>query len=200
MGPSISTSGPGHSNTIHIPSTWNAVCPPRCVCGSTPGEVHLPEISDEDVLALYQTQLMPVFPFVVIAPGTKVDQLKAKRPFLFAAIQMTATLNDIDARRGQMYRLVQCVVEEIAISSVKSMDLLQSILVMLAWFHHHCMVHTQMNTLLHLAQAQMVDMGLNKEPGLHERTNIMVLAPGKPRPRESDEKRALLGVWFLSSV
>lgn len=152
------------------------------------------------MLALYQTQLMPVFPFVVIAPDTKVDQFKAERPFLFAAIQMAATLTDISSRRGQMYRLVQCVVEEIAIASVKSMDLLQSILVMLAWFHHHCMMHTQMITLLHLAQAQVADMGLGKEPELHERTNIMVLAPGKPRPRKSDEKRALLGVWFLTSV
>lgn len=143
---------------------------------------------------------MPVFPFVVIGPETKVDHLKAKRPFLFAAIQMAATFTDIRSRRGQMYRLVQCVVDEIAIASVRSMDLLQALLVMMAWFHNHCMMHAQLNILLHLAQAQVADMGLNKEPEVQERTNVLMLAPGKPPPRNSDEKRALLGVWFLSSV
>lgn len=143
---------------------------------------------------------MPVFPFVVIAPGTRVSHLKAERPFLFAAIRMAATITDMRSRRAQMYRLVQCVVEEIAISSVKSMDLLQALLVMLAWFHHHCMMHAQLNTLLYLAQAQVVDMGLNKEPEVQERTNMMIEAPTKPLSRDSDQKRALLGVWFLNSL
>lgn len=69
-----------------------------------PGELSLPLFPDEDALATYRAQLMPVFPFVVIPDGAKADQLKAERPFLFAAIRMAAFTTDIWSRRVLMYQ------------------------------------------------------------------------------------------------
>lgn len=80
------------------------------------------------------------------------------------------------------------------------MDLLQTILLMLGWFQNHCIMHAQLNSLLHLAQAQLADLGLNQEPEIQERTNVLVLNPKAPPPRHTEEKRAVLGVWFLTSV
>lgn len=142
---------------------------------------------------------MPVFPFVVIPPGTQADRLKAEKPFLFEAISMAASIYDIRTMRGQMYQLVQRMADEILIASNKSMDVLQALLVMLAWHQNHCVMHAQMNNLLHLAQSQLVDMLLHTEPGIHERTGLMVLNIKEPPPRTNEEKRVALGVWFLNS-
>ncbi|KAF3762281.1 hypothetical protein M406DRAFT_72297 [Cryphonectria parasitica EP155] len=159
----------------------------------------MPKVSDEDLLAFYQMRLTPQFPFVIIPRGTKADQLKADRPFLFAAIKMAASLYDVRSIRGQMYQLVDRVTKELLISSTRSLDLLQAILVMLAWFHNHCVMHGQLSSLIHLAQALVADMCLNQEPVVQERTSVMVLAPLVPPPRNADDKRAVLGVWFLTS-
>lgn len=72
------------------------------------GEISSPSIPDEEALATYRTQLMPVFPFVVIPDGAKAEQLKAERPYLFAAVRMAACTTDIRSRRGLMYQRACC--------------------------------------------------------------------------------------------
>lgn len=101
--------------------------------------------------------------------------------------------------RGQMFSIIQRLTNEIFIESNRSMDILQGILVILAWYQNHCMVHTQLNNLLHLAQALLADLGLNKSPEIQERSSVMLLNPPQPHQRTNEEKRAILGVWFLSS-
>lgn len=148
---------------------------------------------------MYRAQLMPVFPFVVIPPGARAEHLKAEKPLLFEAITMAASIYDVKTMRGHMYELVQHIADEILVASTKSMDMLQALLVMLAWHQNHCVMHTQMNNLLHLAQSQMSEMLLHTEPGLHERTGLMVLNINEPPARTNEEKRVALGVWFLNS-
>lgn len=194
-----STSGPD-GETIHVPATWNTSCPPRCVCRSTQGEIPIPRMTDDEALAIYVSQLMPVFPFVLVEPGTTAGQLKAKRPLLFAAIRMASSFSNVRSMRAQMYQLIQRVTQEIMISSARSVDIVQALLVMMGWFQNHCIVHAQLNSLLHLAQAQLADTGLDREAEIQERTSVLVLHPRSPPPRVTEERRATLGVWFLTSV
>jgi hypothetical protein len=98
-----------------------------------------------------------------------------------------------------MFSIIQRLTNEIFIESNRSMDILQGILVILAWYQNHCMLHTQLNNLLHLAQALLADLGLNKSPEIQERSSVMLLNPPQPHQRTNEEKRAILGVWFLSS-
>lgn len=112
---------------------------------------------------------------------------------------MAASIYDIRTMRGQMFQLVQRIADEILVASTKSMDVLQALLVVLAWHQNHCVMHAQMNNLLHLALAQMTDLRLHTEPGVHERTGLMVLNIKEPPPRTSEEKRVALGAWFLNS-
>lgn len=142
---------------------------------------------------------MSVFPFVVIPPGTQPSRLKAERPFLFSAICMAASISDVRSMRGLMFSLIQRLANEMLIESGRSMDVLQGLLVMLAWYHNHCIMHTQLNNLLHLAQALLADLGLNKSPEVQERSSVMVLNPPQPHHDTNEERRAVLGVWFLSS-
>ncbi|ROV94993.1 hypothetical protein VMCG_08298 [Cytospora schulzeri] len=186
-------------STIHIPQTWNRHAPPRCICRAELGDVPLQRRPDSELLAIYQSRLMPVFPFVTIPAGTRADRLKAERPFLFSAICMAASISDVRSMRGQMFSMIQRLTNEVFIESSRSMDILQGILVMLAWYQNHCIMHTQLNNLLYIAQSQLADLGLNKPPEVQERTSVLVLNPPQPHQRTNEERRAILGVWFLSS-
>jgi hypothetical protein len=43
------------------------------------------------------------------------------------------------------------------------------------------------------------DMGLNRNPGLQERTRALVMNPEEPKERTNDERRVIVGVWYMSS-
>jgi len=143
--------------------------------------------------------MSPLFPFVIIRPGTTAAELAEKRPFLFSVIKMATSMNNVGSMKAQMYRIMQHIADYMLLRSERSLDLLQGLLVALGWYHHHCMMHAQMNNLMHLAISLIDDMALNRPSGLAERTKLMVMNPDEPRPRTNDDKRALLGVWYLSS-
>lgn len=187
------------ANTIRIPQSWNRHAPPRCICRAQAGDVPLQRRPDEELLAIYQNRLTPVFPFVIVPPETTPEQLKAERPFLFSAICMAASISDVNSMRGQMFALTQHLMNEMMVESNRSIDLLQGILVMLAWYQNHCLMHAQLNNLLHLAQALLADLGLNRSPEVQERSNVMLLNPPAPNRTTNEDRRAILGVWFLSS-
>lgn len=101
--------------------------------------------------------------------------------------------------RAQMYLIMEQISNRMLMQSERSLDLLQGIIVVLGWYQNHCMVHAQLTNLITLATSLLADMGLNRQPEVQERTNILVLNPDQPLPRTNEERRAILGVWFLSS-
>ncbi|KAK3945221.1 hypothetical protein QBC46DRAFT_371581 [Diplogelasinospora grovesii] len=201
---SVETDGDGSPDLpgdgpITIPKYYNSYAPESCICRPPTGEAHGPVESDDTVLSIYQSHLSPLFPFVIIPPGTTPDELEMARPFLFSAIRMVTTLTSMRSMRAQMYKLVEYASEHVLLRSERSLDLLQGLIVMMGWYHYHCLMHAQMNNLLHLATSLAADLGLNRHPKLQERTSLMVLYPDEPPPRTNEERRALLGVWFLTS-
>ncbi|KAL1836473.1 hypothetical protein VTJ49DRAFT_5087 [Mycothermus thermophilus] len=77
------------------------------------------------------------------------------------------------------------------ITSERSLDLLMGIVVILGWHHYHCGRQSQLNNLLCLAESLISDLGLNKAPVPQEN--------GEESVRATEEKRLLLGVWYLRS-
>ncbi len=143
--------------------------------------------------------MSPLFPFVLIPEGTIPAQLQATKPFLFSVIRMVTSMDNMGSMKLQMYRIMQHLSEYMLLRSERSLDLLQGLLVILGWYHHHCLMHAQMNNLMHLAISLLADLGLNRHPSLAERTKLMVLNPPEPKPRTNEERRVLLGVWYMSS-
>ncbi|KAK1776939.1 hypothetical protein QBC45DRAFT_201865 [Copromyces sp. CBS 386.78] len=184
---------------IHVPKHYNSCAPSGCMCRAR-GEIRGPSESDETILTIYQTYLSPLFPFVIIPVGTTVQELEQSRPFLFSAIRMVTTLTSMRSMRAQMYRLVRHVSERMLLRSERSLDLLQGILVMIGWYQYHCLMHAQLNNLIHLAASLVSDLGLNRDPKVQERISVMVLYPDDPKPRTNEERRALLGSWYMAST
>ncbi|KAK3988417.1 hypothetical protein QBC44DRAFT_243579 [Cladorrhinum sp. PSN332] len=142
---------------------------------------------DEVLLARYRTQLMPLHPFVLIPDHVSAAVLKAHRPFLMLAIRMVAGFESLQSMRGQMQLIMDHLSERMFRQAERSLDLLMGIVVVLGWYHYHCMKHSQLNNLLCLAESLVSDLGLNRRPA------------GQMEERAIDEKRLLLGVWYLRS-
>lgn len=96
---------------------------------------------------------------------------------------------------------MQYLSSAVFVRSERSLDLLQGILVLLGFYHYHCLVHIQFNNLMQLAVSIVSDMDLNRDPGRGAKVRVLAGESEREEVRErgSDERRAVLGVWYMSS-
>lgn len=195
---SSTTSHQPYSNHWVIPETYNSNAIPSCTCRPEPGRAPPPPDSDDVLLELFRTQMQPVLPFVIVPPTVSAYELHATKPFLMSAIRMVTSFRSLRSMSAQLCRLMSHIADHVLMRSARSLELLQGILVMIGWHQYHCLMHAQMNNLLSLAASMVSDLGLNYPPGIREQARLMVARPDEPAGRTNDERRALLGVWFLT--
>lgn len=94
---------------------------------------------------------------------------------------------------------MQYLSEAVFVRSERSLDLLQGILVLLGFYHYHCLVHIQFNNLMQLAISIVGDMDLNRDPGRIIKQQVLAIDHDPPKTRTNDERRAVAGVWYMSS-
>jgi len=83
--------------------------------------------------AEYRVKFMPQFPFVIIDSGLGARDLFIKKPFLFRIIMLVAIRVPL-ARRKSMKRSVMAYLgQHLLVEEERSLDLLQGLLVFLAW-------------------------------------------------------------------
>ncbi len=193
---------PSQNTTAH---DFTPCAPTRltCTCMATVDmEDLVPVESDETLLTIYRNQLSSMFPFVIIPAGTTPRQLQATRPFLLKVIRMVASVRHLRLVRGQTRAVMEHISNAMLMRSERSLDLLQGILVFLGYYHYHCMVHAQFNNLIRLAVSLVEDMDLStcpKSQSQQRRSQLPLVHTEEPVSRTNEEKRALLGVWYISS-
>ncbi|CAJ2500783.1 Uu.00g036360.m01.CDS01 [Anthostomella pinea] len=183
-----------------IPGSYNVYAPQICICRAQVGEVPMPVESDEALLATFVNKLMPEYPFVTLRPGITAAEMVSTRPFLFATIRMVSSYRNLKSMRAQNYLIMKHISEQMLMRSERSLEMLQSLLLVLGYYHYQCMMHAQMSNLIALANSLVADLGINRLPELQERTRLLVPNPEAPKARTSDEKRALCGVWYMNSI
>ncbi|KAF2188998.1 hypothetical protein K469DRAFT_564970 [Zopfia rhizophila CBS 207.26] len=149
--------------------------------------------------------MAPLFPFVAIPPDVTPDQLWHEKPVLYMSIMMVACQSDIH-RQLNLARMVRYEISQaVLVRGEKSLELLEGLLVYLAWNHVHLQLGSQLYNLLHIAVAMLTELGLNKEPYAWSKTAAGALREfGRDRragvTRTLEERRALLGVFWMSSI
>ncbi|OTA52036.1 putative C6 transcription factor [Hypoxylon sp. EC38] len=206
----IPISGPNNHLSSSVPNYYNEQYPianscfcsaPRtCVCRIHDGEAPIPLEPLETPLSIYMDKLLPNYPFVAFPPGTTASELESRRPFLFTTIRMVASYRNLKSMRSQNYLILRHISEQMLMRSERSLETLQSILLVLGYYHYHCMIHAQMNNLIGLANSLVADLGINKDPELQEKIRLLQSNPEAPRARTNDERRALCGVWYMTSI
>lgn len=204
--PSFSNRTPPRDHMSHMndfmpfPETYQSYAPPHCISQPEGSIAPPPPDSDDALLAFFQNEMMPAFPFVIVPHGVSADALTAARPFLMSAIRMVASFRSMKSIRGQMFQIMSYIGDHMLVRSERSLDLLMGIVIILGWFHYHCIMHTQMNNLLCLANSLVADLGLNWKPILLDKTRILLTDPEPQRERTNEERRLVLAVWYLSST
>lgn len=191
----IAVNTPAHDSASSAPARL------ICICMATVDlEDLVPVESDETLLSIYRNQLCSPLPFVVIPASTTPRQLQATHPFLMKVIRMVASIRHLRLVRGQSRAVMEHISNAILMRSERSLDLLQGILVFLGTYHYHCMAHAQFNNLIRLAVSLVENMDLNTCPKSQQRrSQLPLVCAEEPVSRTNEEKRALLGVWYMSS-
>lgn len=88
----------------------------------------------ENYLESFKSILTPHFPFVVIPHQASAVQLREEKPFLFLAIMASASYENILLQRSLGAEVRRAVASRIILNGEVSFDLLQGLLVFLAWY------------------------------------------------------------------
>jgi hypothetical protein len=187
----------------------------------------------EKYLELFKSILTPHFPFVVISPQVSAVHLRQDKPFLFLAIMSSASYDNMPLQRSLGAEVKRAVASRIILNGEVSFDLLQGLLVFLAWYayatcasycicdlwgphasnycfsrsHYHTKPH-RYTQFLQLAVSLIIDLRLDRPPQtktwktkLHFESQNVADEQTLERPSwGSDEKRAVIGCYYLSSA
>jgi hypothetical protein len=163
-----------------------------------------------DPLAIFQSELAKHCPWVVVPVDTTSDELRQKKPFLFLSICVAAAYRDPprQAELGRKFR--EHLVSQLLPTGEKSLDLLQGLLVAINWYQFHMLVSVHLTNLLHLAMAQVVELGLGRQLHASDRqrpaiSGLKALLSDEDscrrnQPRSLDGPRAYLACFYFSSV
>jgi hypothetical protein len=89
---------------------------------------------DEALLLLeFRTQMAPQFPFVVIPPDATSESLRRERPMLWRSIVVAASYHNPQRQIALGWKLMEEFSTRILLKAEKSLDLLQALLVHVAW-------------------------------------------------------------------
>lgn len=142
----------------------------------------LSEAEAERLVATFQLDLVPKFPFVLISHGETAARLRHREPFLFLCV--------VGAAMGSAHPLRQIVAEEIikhvtlrvVARSERNLELLRGLLVHTAWYSYPAeKYHPRLLLLAQFCVSTLYDLGLHRKSDLNQ-----------------DEQRALLGTYWLS--
>lgn len=178
---------------------------------------------DENLLKFFTTRMVHLFPFVIVSTDISAQQLRQERPFFFLCLSMVACQKA--SRQREMSTTIQkYVAEHIILRNERSLDLLQGLLVFLAWFIGHSPVPVQaegafgginsrqagqgpaqLDVFMQLALAQLTSLRLGHGLSSLNRSSKPISYVGRMdklvdsrQLHTLEERRAYLGCYYLT--
>ncbi|EEU36669.1 uncharacterized protein NECHADRAFT_105600 [Fusarium vanettenii 77-13-4] len=157
----------------------------------------------QTLLDEYRTKAVYHFPFVLPDAESDINSLRFNSPFLFLCIMTSMLFKDCSLQRqlGEEVRIQAH--RRVLLESESSLELLQGLLVYLAWYQYHFLPETQQIVQLgQLCVALVHNLGLDQNPENGKRK--VDLGPDETEscrwsPRTTDQLRALLGTFCTAS-
>ncbi|KID99536.1 Fungal transcriptional regulatory protein, partial [Metarhizium majus ARSEF 297] len=162
-------------------------------------------------LSMYASEYAPNFPFVMVPSAATAHSLHDRSPGLFWAIMTAVAPQSFAVQQRVKTWFRQYVADHVIVRQEKTLQLLQAILVHLAWGDFHFYINAEATNLPHLALALATDLRLDKSPESSAATirsrlgeAWTALHHGGPSrlgiPHTLDDQRAVLGLYHLSSL
>ncbi|KAL1852818.1 hypothetical protein Daus18300_012062 [Diaporthe australafricana] len=145
----------------------------------------------EQLLDEYREHMEPIFPFIVIPRHLNSEQLRKERPYLWKAAIMQTLCLDASRQIPLGNELLNEIVTSSFLQPKKSFDLLQSLEILVAWFHVK-LQSFQITNLLYLMRSMCVSLGFSEsqEAMKHQEHDSTSL----------EQKRAFTGVYYLVTM
>ncbi|KAJ9139136.1 MFS multidrug transporter [Pleurostoma richardsiae] len=158
--------------------------------------------ADDAILSEFRTLKLPYFPIVYIPPLQSASELRLARPFLWLCVVAVSTRSTL--KQSQLYADIRRHLgSEMVGELAKGIDLLLGLLVCIAWGNFQVKKRPFFTLFTQLASSIVFDLGLNETvptgpsgKGSKYRFHKPWLSP----TRTMEERRAVLGCWFISSV
>lgn len=87
----------------------------------------------ERYLDIFKTRMTPHFPFIVIPPDLSLQELRQEKPFLCFSILAAASFENMPLQRALGHEFKKVVASRIIIGGEITFELLQGLLIFLAW-------------------------------------------------------------------
>lgn len=186
------------------------------------------EAEGQLLMEVFFQKMFPLFPFLMISPQVTAEELRREKPFLYLNISMVACQNA--PRQREIADAVQeYIAEHIVIKGEHGLDLLQGLLINVAWFisvsrfprpadqppkgpkpeepQHLVRSTAQLDTNVHLLVAQSFSLGLNQEMAYQKSLNypLTYLKDTTNEDRHNpvrtlEERRTYLGCYYLTTM
>jgi len=161
----------------------------------------------EQYLITYRTSMVAYLPVVCLSPETTVEEMRSKRPFLLLVICAICSKN-LERQAELVLEIKKILASQMVVEGTRSLDLFLGILVFAGWCHLYICNKPVISTIIHLALSLASDLGLTK-PLSTDSGSVMLnySAQGCPKPitgipptRTMEERRAVIGLYLVSSV
>ncbi|TEA19335.1 hypothetical protein C8034_v000745 [Colletotrichum sidae] len=161
------------------------------------------------MLQIFRDDLQPLYPFVIVPPHMGPTQLMAERPYLWKGVMMAA--NYLDATRQVILgnELLNDIVQAAFTKPRKSLDVLQGLQLLIAWYHYN-INSFQLTNLIFLARGMCISLGFKENPisvkGKDKGIMIDVQSPeagrktAEQRPTRLELMRAFAGCYYLNTL
>ncbi|PYI28965.1 hypothetical protein BP00DRAFT_401748 [Aspergillus indologenus CBS 114.80] len=136
------------------------------------------------------------FPFVRLSSDCTAASMAKSRPFLLLAALAAASSNYCHLQDALIRQVRESLSQRVVIAGEKDLDLLQGLLVHLAWFHFSFIPGSQQEyQYLHIAISMVIDLRLDQETAdvVEQRNELS-------DPYARDACRAYLGCYYMSSI
>lgn len=149
-------------------------------------------------LEIFRRHFIKCFPFVVVPPLVSVEAVRYETPFLFLCIMAVTSFENplLQRRLGQEIKKQIC--DRLVMGHEVSMDLLQGLLVFVAWYQYFCLpgkhqYFLMLQLCVNMCHELKLDLNEKGKRGLEK-------AQTQGKARNPAEMRALLGTYCLSSM
>ena len=189
------------------------VVPPTQVLQSEPSSIQIIpgfalSLTEADaILNLYRTSYSPHFPFVAIPVTATAAELEQSSPLLFRTILQVVAPQTAAIQKGVDRWFRRTVAQRVIVEQERCLELLQALLVFIAWGDFRFYIESQATDLLHLASTLVLDLGLHQAPSPYGtgRQSFLPDAIRKLKGSAShghtlEDMRAILGFFYLNSV
>lgn len=207
--PPISVPGSASNPGSNVTSLTEAVSTPSFLRGDNGTD-----IIDRGILTLdyartlfdtFRYSYTTYFPFLILPPNTTAESLRRNKPFLFLSIMAVAAFSNSSLQRLLGREIQTQIATKIVMRNEKSLDILQGLLVHLAYYHYFFTPENhQTHLLVHFTLALVHELGLHHSPRLKKKFDGAPTELGKMGSAErygtrtAEEIRTFLGIFVLS--